>query len=53
MLVGGVLMPAAYDVLKNSLAFIVKKIKNSSVKFLRANKNSAPINAVRSTFGDP
>lgn len=46
MLVGGVLMPAAYDALKNSLAFIVKKIKNSSVKFLRANKDPEPINAV-------
>jgi hypothetical protein len=46
MLVGGVLMPAAYDILKNSLVVIVKKIKNSNVKFLRANKDPEPINAV-------
>lgn len=46
MLVGGVLMPAAYDVLKNSLVVIVKKIKNSNVKILRANKDPEPINAV-------
>lgn len=46
MLVGGVLMPAAYDVLKNNLVDIIKKIKNSNVKFLRANKDPEPINAV-------
>lgn len=46
MLVGGVLMPAAYDVLKNSLVVIVKKIKNSNIKILRANKDPEPINAV-------
>jgi hypothetical protein len=39
-------MPAAYDILKNSLVVIVKKIKNSNVKFLRANKDPEPINAV-------
>src|SRR5699024_11466522 len=48
MLVGGVLMPAAYDVLKNSLVIIVKKIRNSNVKLLRANKDPEPVNAVRS-----
>ena len=46
MLVGGVLMPAAYDVLKNSLVIIVKKIRNSNVKLLRANKDPEPVNAV-------
>lgn len=46
MLVEGVLMPAAYDVLKNSLVVIVKKIKNSNIKILRANKDPEPRNAV-------
>ncbi|WP_270285542.1 hypothetical protein [Enterococcus faecalis] len=46
MLVGGVLMPTAYDVLKNSLVIIVKKIRNSNVKLLRANKDPEPVNAV-------
>lgn len=46
MLVGGVLMPAAYDVLKNSLVFLVKKIRNSNIKLLRANKDPEPVNAV-------
>lgn len=46
MLVGGVLMPAAYDVLKNSLVIIIKKIRNSNIKLLRANKDPKPVNAV-------
>lgn len=46
MLVGGVLMPAAYDVLKNSLVIIVKKIRNSNIKLLRANKDSEPVNVI-------
>ncbi|MGX7410459.1 hypothetical protein ACWOE8_19660 [Enterococcus avium] len=46
MLIGGVLMPAAYDVLKNSLVTIVKKIRKSNIKILRANKDPEPVNAV-------
>lgn len=46
MLVGGLLMPAVYDVLKISLVDIKKKIKSSNVIFLRANKKPETINAV-------
>lgn len=45
MLVGGLLMPVAYDILKNSLVIIVKKIKNSDIKLLRAGKVPKPITA--------
>ena len=46
MLVGGLLMPTAYDILKTSLVSIVKKINNGNGKTLRARKDDEPANAV-------
>lgn len=46
MIVGGLIMPAAYDTLKTSLTLIIKKIKHSEIKILRANKKPEPANVV-------
>lgn len=46
MLVGGLLLPAAYDTLKNGLTFIIKKISNSNIMLLRANEKPEPIKIV-------
>lgn len=46
MLVGGLLMPVAYDILKTSLVSIVNKIKNSNGKIVRAHRAAESVNAV-------
>ncbi|MFL2101344.1 hypothetical protein [Desemzia sp. FAM 24101] len=46
LVAGGLLMPAAYDALKKGLVFVIKKIKYSNAKILRANKDLEQTNIV-------
>ncbi|EHW1482456.1 hypothetical protein AJM39_09485 [Listeria monocytogenes] len=46
MLVGGLLMPAAYELIKNSLTLFVKNFKKGNIKFLDACKKPEPVNTV-------